>query len=98
MIDEGKFDDKLAKAIKGLKEFEPASNAWIKIASQLDFEEKLENKVAKLPQIEVDIGAWRNIENKLNKGLKGSIRKLVFYSLSAAASVVSIFSGQPCFC
>lgn len=96
MNNQEQFDKKLETAIGQLKELEPKELSWASIASQLDFEKNLDKSIDNLPEFEFKEDCWNNIEIKLEKNHKTKtntkIKKLIVYSLSAAAAIAILIS------
>jgi len=88
------FEHKLEKAIKNLPAHEHEDMIWERIEAQLAFEEKLGIATNNLPEFDFEPGNWGKIEQKLLENKKPvkklKLRKLVVYSLSAAAAIALI--------
>ena len=92
MSNQDVFDNKLNKVIQTLGEFDPVGNAWLKIESQLSFEEELDRKVMSLPVSDFKPVIWNNVVRQLTQNHKTKtntkIKKIILYSFSAAASII----------
>jgi hypothetical protein len=83
------FNEKLEKVIKSLPEVEPNKELWGQIEAQLSFEEKVNAEIINLTEFDINDRTWEKIENRLNNSKK-SVRKVLIYSLSAAATIALI--------
>lgn len=88
MIDDN-FNEKLEKVIRNLPEYEPDKELWTQIESQLYFEEKVNTELINLTEVDINDRTWEKIEKRLNFSKK-AIRKVLIYSLSAAATFAII--------
>jgi hypothetical protein len=90
-------DKHLKRAISELPAYEPASELWSKIETDLDFSQRISGKLSALPEYDAQQGLWDSIEKALDHD-RYKIRRrknltLAKYIAGIAASITFIILG-----